>query len=379
MNLQQYWWLIISLLVAILVFLLFVQGGNTMLFSLGKEEEHRRMMLNATGRKWEITFTALVVFGGTFFASFPLFYSISFGGAYWLWMVILFSFVLQAVSYDFQNKAGNLFGKKAYQVFLVINGTIGPILLGCVIATFFTGSAFYVHKENITEELMPAISSWGNAWHGLEALANPWNVTLGLAVYFLARILGILYFINSIDDKALTDKCRSFLKINSMLFLTFFSAFIIRILTIVGFAVRPDTQEIYMQSYKYLINFMEMPRVSVLLLIGAILILFGIGKTLLKATFDKGFWFSGVGTIAAVLALLLCVGYNDTSYYPSTVDMQSSLTLYNSCSGQFTLKTMAYVSLLIPFVAGYIFYVWRSINKKKIDKDEMSEHGEMYL
>lgn len=376
--LQQYWWFVISLLGAILVFLMFVQGGNSMLFSLPKTEEQRTMMVNSTGRKWEFTFTTLVTFGGAFFASFPLFYSTSFGGAYWLWMIILFSFVVQAVSYQFQSKAGNLLGKKTYQTFLVINGVVGPLLLGGAVATFFTGSDFYVNKGNMTDTIMPVISHWGHGWHGLDALANIWNVMLGLAVFFLARVLGLLYFINNIDDREFDAKCRRALVVNTLLFLVFFLPFVIRTLVADGFAVNPDTKEIYMEPFKYLHNFIDMPWVAALFLIGVILVLFGIGRTLLKKTFDKGIWFTGTGTVLAVLALMLVVGYNNTAYYPSTADLQSSLTLANSSSSLFTLKTMAYVSILVPFVIAYIFYAWRSIDKKKISKEELEEGGHVY-
>ena len=376
--LQQYWWLVVSLLGAILVFLLFVQGGNSLLFCLGKTEEHRKMMVNSTGRKWEFTFTTLVTFGGAFFASFPLFYSTSFGGAYWLWMIILFSFVLQAVSYEFQSKAGNLLGKKTYRTFLVINGVVGPLLLGGAVATFFTGSDFYINKGNMVNEIMPVISHWGNGWHGLDALTNIWNVILGLAVFFLARILGALYFINNIADKELVGKCRRSLIANTALFLVFFLTFVIRTLLADGYAVNPETKEIYMEPYKYLNNFIEMPVVLIIFLAGVVLVLFGIGKTMLKKTFDKGIWFAGIGTVLTVLALLLTAGYNNTAYYPSYTDIQSSLTLANSCSSQFTLKTMAYVSILVPFVIAYIFYAWRSIDNRKIDAKEMDEGGHAY-
>ena len=376
--LQQYWWLIVSLLGAILVFLLFVQGGNSLLFCLGKTEEHRKMLVNSTGRKWEFTFTTLVTFGGAFFASFPLFYSTSFGGAYWLWMIILFSFVLQAVSYEFQSKAGNLLGKKTYRTFLVINGVVGPLLLGGAVATFFTGSDFYINKANMTDTIMPVISHWGNGCHGLDALTNIWNVILGLAVFFLARVLGALYFINNIDDKELTDKCCRAVLNNTVLFLLFFLAFVIRTLVSDGFAVNPDTQEVYMQPFKYFTNFIEMPVVLILFLIGVVLVLFGIGKTVLKKTFDKGIWFTGIGTVLTVLSLLLVAGYNNTAYYPSYTDLQSSLTLANSCSSEFTLKTMAYVSILVPFVLAYIFYAWRSIDRHKITEKEMDEGGHSY-
>ena len=373
--LQQYWWFVVSLLGAILVFLLFVQGGNSLIFCLGKTEEQRKMIINSTGRKWEFTFTTLVTFGGAFFASFPLFYSTSFGGAYWLWMIILFSFVLQAVSYEFQSKAGNLLGKTTYRAFLVINGVVGPVLLGGAVATFFTGSEFYINKSNIADTVMPVISSWANAGHGLDALLNPWNVVLGLAVFFLARILGSLYFINNISDADLVKRCRRALWGNTGLFLVFFLAFVIRTLLAEGYAVNPESGEVFMEPYKYLTNFIEMPAVLIVFLAGVLAVLWGIIRTLWKPAFDKGIWFAGIGTVLTVLALLLVAGYNNTAYYPSTADLQSSLTLANSCSSQFTLRVMAYVSILIPFVLAYIFYVWRSIDKKKIDVQEMQEEG----
>lgn len=373
--LQQYWWFVVSLLGAILVFLLFVQGGNSLIFCLGKTEEQRKMIINSTGRKWEFTFTTLVTFGGAFFASFPLFYSTSFGGAYWLWMIILFTFVLQAVSYEFQSKAGNLLGKKAYRVFLVLNGVVGPVLLGGAVATFFTGSAFYINKGNIADTMMPVISSWANAGHGLDALLNPWNVVLGLAVFFLARILGSLYFINNISDADLVKRCRRALWGNTGLFLIFFLSFVVRTLLAEGYAVNPENGEIFMEPYKYLTNFIEMPVVLVVFLIGVLAVLWGIIRTLWKPAFDKGIWFAGAGTVLTVLALLLVAGYNNTAYYPSIADLQSSLTLANSCSSQFTLRVMAYVSILVPFVLAYIFYAWRSIDRKKIDAKEMQDEG----
>ena len=373
--LQHYWWFVVSLLGALLVFLLFVQGGNSLLFCLGKTEEQKKMMINSTGRKWEFTFTTLVTFGGAFFASFPLFYSTSFGGAYWLWMIILFSFVLQAVSYEFQSKAGNLLGKTTYRTFLVINGVVGPVLLGGAVATFFTGSNFYINKGNIADAAMPVISQWANGWHGLDALLNPWNVVLGLAVFFLARILGALYFINNINEDDLVKRCRRALWGNTALFLVFFLAFVIRTLLADGYAVRPETGEVFMEPYKYLTNFLQMPVVLLVFLVGVVAVLWGIIRTLWKPAFDKGIWFAGAGTVVTVLALLLVAGYNNTAYYPSTHDLQSSLTLANSCSSQFTLKVMAYVSILVPFVLAYIFYAWRSIDNRKIDAKEMEEGG----
>ena len=376
--LQHYWWFIVSLLGGILVFLLFVQGGNSLLYCIGKTEEQRKMMVNSTGRKWEFTFTTLVTFGGAFFASFPLFYSTSFGGAYWLWMIILFSFVLQAVSYEFQSKAGNLLGQRTYRTFLVINGVVGPVLLGGAVATFFTGSAFFIGKGNLTDQLMPVISRWGNAGHGLDALCNLWNVVLGIAVFFLARILGLLYFINNIADRELTDRCRRALWLNTGLFLLFFLAFVVRTLVADGFAVRPESGEVYMEPQKYLHNLLTMPLILALFLVGVVAVLTGILRTLLKPDFEKGIWWTGIGTVLTVLALLLTAGYNHTAYYPSTCDLQSSLTLANSCSSEFTLRTMAYVSILVPFVLAYIWYAWRSIDQRKIDAKEMQGDGHAY-
>ncbi len=376
--LQHYWWFIVSLLGGLLVFLLFVQGGNSMIFSLGKDEGQRKMLVNSTGRKWEFTFTTLVTFGGAFFASFPLFYSTSFGGAYWLWMIILFTFVFQAVSYEFQSKAGNLLGTTTYRRFLVGNGIIAPILLGGAVATFFTGSEFIVNKASISDLSAPVISQWANAAHGLDALLNPWNWVLGLAVLFLARILGALYFINNVNDNDLTDRCRRAVLANTIPFLILFLAFVIRTLLADGYAVNPETGNIYMEEYKYLNNFLAQSWLIVVFLLGVAGVLWGIGKTLLSKKFEKGIWFAGSGTVLTVLALFLLAGYNNTAYYPSTADLQSSLTIANSSSSLFTLKTMAYVSVLVPFVLAYIFYAWRKIDSRKIDKAEINNDAEAY-
>lgn len=379
--LQHYWWFLISLLGALLVFLLFVQGGQSLLFSLGKTELQQKMMLNSTGRKWEFTFTTLVTFGGAFFASFPLFYSTSFGGAYWVWMLILICFVIQAVSYEYQAKKGNLLGKRTYQVFLIINGVAGPILLGTAVGTFFNGAEFIVNKNQLTDVAMPVISIWANPWHGLEAALVFWNLCLGLAVFFLSRVLALLYFINNIDDKVLTDRCRKRLIPETALFLVFFLTFLIHTLLQKGFAVNPETQEIFMQPYKYFLNLIEMPAVLVVLLVGVAGVLSGILKTIFSTGWRKGIWFAGGGTVLTVLALLLCAGWNHTAYYPSIADLQSSLTIANSSSSPFTLKVMSYVSILVPFVIGYIFYAWRSLDLHKIDSKEGSEgegHGHAY-
>ena len=376
--LQHYWWFIISLLGALLVFLLFVQGGNSLLFHLGKNETERALLVNATGSKWEFTFTTLVTFGGAFFASFPLFYSTSFGGAYWLWMLILFSFVLQAISYEFQSKLGNLLGKRTYQSFLVFNGVMGPVLLGAAVATFFNGSDFLVSKSNLTEAAIPVISHWGNEWHGLDALANPWNLMLGLAVCFLARILGCLYFIRSIRDTELIPRCRRQLLGDSVPFLLFFLAFVIHTLLKDGFAVHPETGIVFMEPYKYFHNLTDMPILLVLFLLGVTGVLCGLIRGIFCHTSRNGFWFTGTGTILTVLSLLLCVGYNHTAYYPSTADLQSSLTLANSSSSLFTLKTMAYVSLLLPVVVAYIAYVWKVMDRKPLTSEEITGNEDVY-
>lgn len=372
--LQHYWWFLVSLLGAILVFLLFVQGGQSLLFTIGKTELQQKMLLNSTGRKWEFTFTTLVTFGGAFFASFPLFYSTSFGGAYWVWILILLCFVLQAVSYEYQAKRGNLLGKKTYQLFLLINGIAGPILLGTAVATLFNGAEFVVDKAQLTDIAMPVISTWAHPLHGLEAAFVFWNLCLGLAVFFLARVLALLYFTNNIDDREITARCRRKLLPETALFLAFFLTFLLHLLLADGFAVNPDNDEIYMQPHKYAMNLIEMPAVLLVLLTGVAGVLFGIGKTLFVSGWKKGIWFAGAGTVLTVLALLLCAGWNHTAYYPSLADLQSSLTLQNSCSSLFTLKVMSFVSLLIPFVLAYICYAWRALDLHKITAQEMSDH-----
>lgn len=376
--LQHYWWFLVSLLGALLVFLLFVQGGNSLLFRLGRTEDERTMLVNSTGRKWEFTFTTLVTFGGAFFASFPLFYSTSFGGAYWLWMIILFTFVLQAVSYEFQSKLGNLLGKRTYQYFLVLNGLVGPVLLGVAVATFFNGSEFLVSKGNLTDELMPVISQWANGWHGLDALAHPTNLLLGFAVFFLSRLLGTLYFINNIRSESLVQRCRRQLVVDGIPFLLLFLAFVAHVLLKDGFAVQSETGEIAMEPFKYFNNLIAMPYLLVLFLVGVVGVLFGLGKSIFCKTYTRGIWFAGVGTVLTVLALLLTVGYNHTAYYPSTADLQSSLTLSNSCSSLFTLQTMAYVSVLVPFVLAYIVYAWRAIDRKPITEEEIKRDEHLY-
>ncbi|MBO4753915.1 MAG: cytochrome d ubiquinol oxidase subunit II [Bacteroidales bacterium] len=370
--LQQYWWFIVSLLGALLVFLLFVQGANSLARSLGNTEEGRRLVFNSTGRKWEFTFTTLVTFGGAFFASFPLFYSTSFGGAYWLWMVILFTFVLQAVSYEFQNKIGNILGPRTFQNFLLLNGIVGPLLLGGAVATFFEGSNFVVEKSNLVNAgaITPVISHWANASHGLDALLNPWVLVFGVAVVFLARTLGILYVMNNVNDEDIRSRGVLALKLNAAAFVVLFVIYLIHLLLKDGFAYN-DAGIISIEPLKYLNNLLDMWYLALILLIGVVLVLFGIGKTIFTKQYICGIWPVGIGTVLVVLALLLCAGWNGTAYYPSTADLQSSLTIRNSSSSEFTLRTMFYVSFLVPFVLAYIVYCWRAIDKKKLDKEEI--------
>ena len=375
--LQHYWWFLVSLLGALLVFLMFVQGANTLIFTLGKTENERRLVVNSTGRKWEFTFTTLVVFGGGFFASFPLFYSTSFGGAYWLWMIILFSFVIQAVSYEFQNKLGNILGARTFQTFLIINGVLGPVFLGGAVATFFNGSNFIVDKGNITTMAQPVISRWANASHGLDALLDLWNVALGVAVFFLARVLGLLYIINNVAHAPVVTRARKQLRLCTVVFLAFFLSFLVHLLLKDGYAYDPQTGIISMQPLKYLHNLTTMWYLTIVLLVGVASLLYGIVRTLRDANFNRGIWFGGVGVVLVVLVLLLCAGWNNTAYYPSNTDLQSSLTIVNSSGSKFTLTAMSVVSLLIPFVLAYIFFAWRAIDRKPLTEEEIM-NGEGY-
>lgn len=369
--LQQYWWFLISLLGGLLVFLLFVQGGNALIFLAGKSESERELIINSTGRKWELTFTTLVTFGGAFFASFPLFYSTSFGGAYWVWILILITFVFQAVSYEFQGKAGNLLGKNTFRIFLTLNGCLAPLLIGTAVGTFFTGSQFAVDKAAVGNIAAPVISRWATQWHGLEAVANPFNVGFGLMVMCLAVSLGALYLINNIKNEKLATQLRRSLLISFLCFLLLLVYVVITLLTMDGFAVDANG-EVFMEEYKYLHNFLQMPAVLAMFLVGAVLLVWGVVATLLKQRFSRGIWLAAPGTVLAVMALFMIAGYNNTAYYPSTYDLQSSLTLANSCSSEFTLSTMAVVSLIIPFVVGYIAYFWRQMDKKSLTTEELN-------
>jgi cytochrome d ubiquinol oxidase subunit II len=376
-GLQQYWWAIISLIGSILIFLMFVQGGQTLIYTLGKSEDERTILINSLGRKWEFTFTTLVTFGGAFFASFPLFYSTSFGGAYWVWIAILFSFIIQAISYEFRLKPGNLFGHRTYEVFLFINGALGSILIGTVVGTFFNGSPFSVNLGNLSNPGNTVISRWETSIHGLEAAMNLHNLSLGLTVFFLVRMLSLLYFMNNVKDDSIFKRAKKQLLINALPFLTVFLFFAVRLLMMKGYVYDPISKFVAIEKFKYLHNLIQMPVIGLFFLSGTGLVLFGILKSLLTV-YTKGIWYSGIGTILVVFSLFAIAGYNYTPFYPSNFDLQSSLTIENSSSSKYTLTVMSYVSLLVPFVAAYIYFAWKSINKKKIDVDEIREESHVY-
>lgn len=367
--LQHYWWILVSLLGAILVFLLFVQGGQTLIYQLGKSDKNRNLIINTIGSKWEFTFTTLVTFGGAFFASFPLFYSTSFGGAYWVWIIILFAFVIQAVSYEFRSKPDNLLGKRLFDAFLFLNGLLGTVLLGAAVSTFFTGSGFVIDSERH--------SQWTIATRGLEAAFNIQNLSLGLTVFFLSRVLASLYFFKTIGNEEIIDRIKKQLLYDAIPFVVFFLLFTGMLMLKNGFAVNPASGEVFMQPYKYFHNLIEMPVVALLFLAGVVLVLAGIAMPVFSFAKhgEKAIWFSGLGTVITVFSLFLLAGFNNTAYYPSYADLQSSLTLANSSSSQYTLTAMSYVSLIIPFVLIYIVYVWRIINRKETGlKDLDTEH-----
>lgn len=367
--LQNYWWCVVSLLASLLVFLMFVQGGQSFIFTLGRNEIQKTMIVNTLGRKWEFTFTTLVTFGGAFFASFPLFYATSFGGAYWVWIAILFSFTIQAVSYEFRSKPSNILGQKTFDIFLLINGSLGPFLIGTAVATFFTGSQFSLNELNQVQ--------WATQFNGLEALFNIRNLSLGFAVLLLARILGLLYIINSIDDNDLITRSRKKLIYNTLAFLAFFLFFLVSLLLSEGYAVDGSTGVVTLEKFKYLHNYLQMPVVAVLLLAGVVGVLVGIASGVFTEK-RNGIWYAGTGTVLTVFSLFLVAGFNNTSFYPSSFDLQSSLTLQNSSSSLFTLKTMFYISFFVPFVIAYIWYAWRSLNKTGITEKEMAEEDHLY-
>jgi len=367
--LQEYWWAIISLLGALLVFLMFVQGGQSLLYTIGKTELQRTMLVNTLGRKWEFTFTTLVTFGGAFFASFPLFYATSFGGAYWVWYAILLTFILQAVSYEYRTKPANFLGTKTFEVFLILNGVLASILIGTAVGTFFNGAQFSLNDYNQV--------TWQTPSRGLEAVLTFHNVALGLTVFGLSRVLALQYFLNSVDEAEIEARSKKHLLYNTLFFLVFFLSFAVILLLKDGFAYNAETGVVTMESFKYLHNFLQMPLVLIVFLIGVVGVLWGIYSDLFKKA-GKGIWFSGIGTVLTVFALFLLAGYNNTCFYPSAYDLQSSLTIRNSSSSEFTLTVMSYVSLLIPFVLAYIWYAWKSINNKKIDKEEMENESHKY-
>jgi cytochrome bd ubiquinol oxidase subunit II len=367
--LQHYWWIIISLLASLLVFLMFVQGGQSLIYSLPASDIQKTMIVNALGRKWEFTFTTLVTFGGAFFASFPLFYATSFGGAYWVWIAILFSFIIQAVAYEFRSKPNNVFGQKTFDLFLFLNGSLGPFLIGVAVATFFTGAMFSLNNMNQVH--------WATHWYGLEALLSLRNLSLGFAVLFLARINGLLYLINTLENKELLERSVKRLIVNAIPFLVFFLFFAVSLLVSPGFAADPVTGNITIEKFKYLHNFIDMPLVLVLFLAGVISVLSGIAITAFKKS-SSGIWFTGAGTVLAVFSLFLVAGFNGTSFYPSLFNLQSSLTIKNASSSLFTLKTMMYVSFIIPIVIIYIWYAWKAINNTRITEEEMNSGEHKY-
>jgi cytochrome bd ubiquinol oxidase subunit II len=369
--LQHYWWLLVSLLGAILVFLMFVQGGQSLLFWTAKGENEKTLLVNALGHKWELTFTTLVTFGGAIFASFPLYYSTSFGGAYWLWMAILFLFVIQAVSFEYRGKAGNLLGAKTYETFLFLNGFLGTILIGVAVGTFFTGGSFTMDKMSITREGGRVISQWTNGWHGLDAISVPFNLLMGIVVYLAARTLGLLYVIKQIDLDSLVNKARVQIKVTGVAFVLGFVALLVLLFTMEGHSVSPENGFISAVKYKYFFNMIELIWPAIMLLTGIILVLAGIGT----AIFTKGkysFYLTGGGVVLAVWSILICAAFNNTAFFVSLNDIQQSLTLYNSSSSEFTLKVMAYASLFLPFVIAYVAYVWRSLTKTKISNEDIS-------
>ncbi|MFO7575856.1 MAG: cytochrome d ubiquinol oxidase subunit II [Bacteroidales bacterium] len=369
MFLQEYWWLVVSLLASLLVFLMFVQGGQTFIFSLAQNSMQKTMLINTFGRKWEFTFTTLVTFGGAFFAAFPLFYATSFGGAYWVWMAILFSFIIQAIAYEFRSKPANVFGQKTFDIFLFINGSLSPFLIGVAVATFFTGAQFRLNFLNQV--------TWQTPWHGLEALLSFRNLSLGFAVLFLSRILGLMYIVNSVDDDDLIERSRKRIIVNAVPFLAAFLFFVISLLLSEGFAADPETGRVYMEKFKYLHNMLQMPAVLILFLAGVVLVLFGLYMTIFTNS-HKPVWYAGTGTVLTVLALLLIAGYNNTAFYPSLHDLNSSLTIRNASSSHFTLKTMFYISFAIPFVIAYIWFAWKAINNTRISKEEMETEHHVY-
>jgi len=369
LELQQYWWIIISILASLLVFLMFVQGGQSLIFQIAKNENEKLLLVNALGRKWELTFTTLVTFGGAFFASFPLFYSVSFGGSYWLWIIILLGFIVQAISYEYRKKSNNILGSHIFELFLTFNGISATFFLGIIVSTMFTGSAFTLDKFNL--------STWQSASNGLEAFKNIQNIILGLSLFFLTRTLGAMFFLKYIDNVEILARAGKNVLFNGITFTILFVIFLVFILTKNGYTFNPETNLVYFEKYKYFNNFIEMPIILVLFLLGVITTLFGIYTGSVKH-YQNSFFISGIGVILVIFSLFINLGFNNTSFYPSASNLQSSLTIINSSSSKYTLAIMSYVTLLIPFVAGYIIYVWKVLSKNKINKQELENTGHVY-
>ena len=362
--LQQYWWAVVSLLGALLVFLMFVQGGQTLLFGIAKDEDEKQFIISTLGHKWEITYTTLVTFGGAAFASFPLFYSTSFGGAYWLWLLILFLFVLQAVSYEFRDKQGNLFGKKSYDIFLFLNGLLGTLLIGVAVGTLYTGGAYYMNKANITNVIAPTVSYWANGWRGIECLANPVNLLLGVVVLLAARTMGLYYTLCNAPATftGFIGRAKKHFTFSAVAFVLLFVVFLAVLMLMKGYEANPANGVINEVPYKYFNNFITLVWPLVLLLAGVVLVLYGLGYAIIKGKFTMpAFYITGGGITFAVWAILICAAFNNTAYFPSTVSLQDSLTLANSSSSQFTLTAMAIASLMVPFVVAYIAYCWKKL------------------
>ncbi len=369
LALQQYWWFLIAVLGAVFVFMNFVQGGQTLFYTLGKSDEERNVLVNSLGRKWELTFTSLVMFGGALFAAFPLFYAVSFGGAYYVWMAILFSFIIQAVSYEYRKKPDNVYGERTYEWLLFINGSLGVFLIGVAVATLFTGGNFIVNTMNL--------SHWTMRSYGLEALLDPFNVAFGLMLFFLARIQGSMYFLNNVAEESIAVRARKSVRTNSLFFLPLFIGVVVAILLMNGYAYDPFNQTVKIEAYKYLKNFIAMPFLALMLLLGTLLLLFSLYSTLYRES-KKGIWSSGLGTVLVVMSLFLILGWNNTVFYPSLSDLQSSLSIENSSGSHYTLTAMSYVSLFVPFVLGYIILVWRAMDREPITIDEVEADPHHY-
>lgn len=366
LQLQQLWWMIVSLLAGLFVFLMFIQGGQSLLFSLPENEVEKSMLINSLGRKWELGFTTLVLFGGALFAAFPLFYATSFGGAYWVWLAILFCFIIQAVSYEYRKKENNFLGQKTYEIFLYINGSLGVVLLGVALSTLFSGASFHLNENFFVQ--------WDSNLRGLEALFIPQNYLLAFSLFFLARLSAGLYFLSNINHTSLHVKIQKMLLKNTLLFLPFFLGFLAWIFLKEGFAY-DASGVVSMEAYKYLNNLLALPVVAVMILLGVVLVLVALYLGIFKANVH-GIKVMGVGIVLAVMGIFLLLGFNQTAFYPSITALQSSLTIENSSGSHYTLTAMSYVALIIPFVLAYISYAWYAMDKKDIDEAEINDASE---